>query len=643
MGRKNLRLSPWADQPLAFKGLIVVALPLTILLSALVALYVSSRIEQRAEADVRAAFAIQRDIHEVHALLAEAASGVRGYLLSGEDRFLDPYEEAEARLPATLARLDGEIRDPLIRARFERVQGLAQRKREGLSALLAQIRTPPFEQKRLQAALVANKVVLDALRDEIDAMQTRETALLNARLQRADRARAQSFLLTGVCAGLGILGSLGAVYLFSTGIVRRVRILEHNAGQLERGEPLAQLRHDADELGRLGQRMEEASRLLRAREQALRESEERFRLVVEGVRDYGIFALDPEGRVVSWNAGAERIKGWSADEILGRSFETFYPPGTRNHLPEQMLLRARDEGRAEDEGWRLRRDGSSFWANVVITALRDDAGQLRGFSKVTRDMTERKRAEEDLQAAEAAAVSANAAKSAFLSRTSHELQTPLGAILGFAQLLDMDRNMLTEPQRMAIDQIRAAGQHLEALIDDVLDISAIETGHLDLTLEPVNVTNLLTDVTGLAEVDVSSRDIRLAGIEALAAIDVLADRRRLLQVLLNVTTNAIKYNRRGGEVAFDAVVDDRCVTLWVEDEGDGLDPADHDRVFSAFDRLGQERLGSVRGTGLGLALSRQLVEAMGGTIGYQSRRDRRRGTAFWIRLARASAPANGGN
>lgn len=643
MRQTNRRLSPWADQPLAFKGLIVVALPLAILLSALVAIYVSSRIEQQAEADVRAAFAIQRDIHEVHALLAEAASGVRGYLLSSEDRFLDPYREAEARLPATLARLDDEIRDPVVRGRFERVQRLAQRKREGLSALLEQIRTRPLEPERLQAALGANKVVLDALREEIDAMQARETALLNERLQRADRARAQSFLLTGACAALGILGSLGAVYLFSTGIVRRVRILEHNAGQLERGEPLEQLRHDADELGRLGQRMEEASRLLRAREQALRDSEERFRLVIEGVRDYGIFALDPEGCVISWNAGAQRIKGWSADEIVGRSFETFYPPGTRNYLPGQMLQRARDDGRAEDEGWRLRRDGSRFWANVVITALRDDAGKLRGFSKVTRDMTERKRAEEDLQAAEAAAVSANAAKSAFLSRTSHELQTPLGAILGFAQLLDMDRHLLTESQRTAIDQIRAAGQHLEALIDDVLDISAIETGYLDLALEPVSITSLMAEVRGLADGDARSRDIRFSDFEALEAGYVLADRRRLLQVLLNVTTNAIKYNRNGGEVVFDAVADGRSVTLWIEDEGAGLDPADHDRVFSAFDRLGQERLGSVRGTGLGLALSRQLVEAMGGTIGYKRRRDRKHGTAFWIRLARADAPNNGGH
>lgn len=624
----------WADQPLAVKGLVVVALPLAVLLTALITLHLSARAEARAEADVRAAFAIQRDIHQVHALLAEAASGVRGYLISREDRFLAPYREAEARLPATLARLDGQIRDPEIRRRFEIVRGLAGRKREGLSDLLAGAAAGGDDGARVQVGLDANKAVLDALRVEIDAMQAREATLLNQRLERADRVRARSLTLTALCAGLGILGSLGAVYLFTVGIVGRVRRLERNAGLLERGEPLEPLPEEADELGRLARRMDEAGRLLRAREQALKDSEERFRLVVEGVRDYGIFALDPQGRVVSWNTGAERIKGWSAEEILGRHFSTFYPDDTRPTLPGRMLARAEADGRAEDEGWRLRKDGTLFWANVVITALRDDTGRLRGFSKVTRDITDRRRAEEALRAAEAAAVTANAAKSAFLSRTSHELQTPLGAILGFAQLLDMDRATLAPDQVAAVEQIRSAGHHLVALIDDVLDISSIESGQLALDVQPLDLSSVIDEALGLLQGEIEARDLTVHR-TTVPPGRIRGDRRRMLQVLLNLLSNAAKYNRRGGRIELDVRMTRDTMTVDIQDQGQGLAASDADRVFSPFDRLGQERLGRAKGTGLGLALSRQLVEAMGGAIGYGPRRDGGAGTLFWVHLPRA--------
>ena len=210
--------------------------------------------------------------------------------------------------------------------------------------------------------------------------------------------------------------------------------LEDNAESLARGEPLTALPEETDEVGRLAERLVRASALLRAREQDLVESEERFRLVVERVRDYGIFALDPDGVVASWNLGAERIKGWSAKEILGQHFSRFYPSETRAFLPAHMLERARREGSAEDEGWRVRKDGSRFWANVVITALRDATGTLRGFAKVTRDMTERRAVEDALRRAREEAIAASLATSEFLSRTRHEPRTPMNAITGFGQI-----------------------------------------------------------------------------------------------------------------------------------------------------------------------------------------------------------------
>lgn len=634
----------WADQPLAIKGLVVVALPLAILLGALLSLYLASRAEARAEADVRAAFTIQSDIHEVHALLAEAASGVRGYLLTGQSRFLEPYVKAEAELPGTFARLDAEIRDVEVRRRFERVRELAGRKRDGLAALreVPGAGTPAaLERPAVLSALEANKAVLDALRAEIEAMQARESALLSERRARADAVRARNLGLTAISGGIGLLGSLAAVYLFSTGIVRRVHLLETNAGRLERGEPLHPLPVEADELGRLAVKLQEASDLLRQREQALREGEERFRLVVEGVRDYGIFALDPDGHVVSWNAGAERIKGWQADEILGRHFSNFYPDETRAALPALMLTMATEEGRAEDEGWRLRRDGTQFWANVVVTALRDEAGQLKGFSKVTRDMTERKKAEEALSEAREAAVAASVAKSEFLSRTSHELRTPLSAILGFAQLLELDDRDLKPAQATAVQQILKAGRHLLALINEVLDISSIEAGRLELSLEPLDLRAPLSEALDLSSPIADAAGVHLTHDLPRTPVVARADRRRLVQVALNLLSNAIKYNRPGGVAHLALAVVEGDARITVTDEGGGVAETAASRLFTPFDRLGRDRTSGVDGTGLGLALSRRLVEAMDGRIGFENRRKPERGAAFWFELPASVDPIAG--
>ena len=384
----------WADRSLAVKGLVVVALPLAILLGSLVSLYLASNAETRAESDVRRAFAIQRDTYQVHALLAEAAAGVRGYVLTGEAPFLEPYRKAQAELPPTIARLDDAIEDAVVRRQFETLRRLEREKREGLRQIVEQADTGGGSSAELSTALARNKLSLDEVRRTIDAIQEREAVVLDQRRARVDEVRRGFLVLTAISAIVGLLGSLSAVYLFSTGIVRRVRKLEGDARALAEGERLTDPPEEADEVGRLAQGLVRASALLHAREDDLRASEERFRLVVEGVRDYGIFALDPQGTVTSWNVGAQRIKGWQAGEILGHHFSRFYPPETRDHLPAEMLDRARASGSAEDEGWRVRKDGSRFWANVVITALRDERGELQGFAKVTRDMTERRRSED---------------------------------------------------------------------------------------------------------------------------------------------------------------------------------------------------------------------------------------------------------
>lgn len=635
--RRTGLAAAWADLGLGLKGLIVVALPLAILLASIGGLHLSGRAQAEAEAQVRLTFAIQRDIHEVHALLAEAASGVRGYRLTGRQAFLEPYVKAEALLPDTLDRLRRTARDGEIRQRLERVDRLVIQKREGLAQLAAMPdagTSTGLQAPEVTRALIANKAVLDQLRAEIEAMQAREAELLAQRQARADDERRRTWALSAVLAGVGLLGGLAAAQLLFTGIVRRVRGLEREAERLERGEPLDTPDAARDEIGGLARRLSQASALLRSREAALREGEERYRRVIEGVRDYGIFALDIEGRVVSWNTGAERIKGWSADEILGQNFSTFYPAETRAETPARLLEIACRDGRVEDEGWRLRRDGRRFWANVVITALYDDDGVLTGFSKVTRDVTERRRADEALGQARAEAERASRAKTDFLSRMSHELRTPLTAILGFNQLLGLDRETLSEDQVHAVEQIGKAGGHLLAMIEEVLDIAQIEAGGHALAPVPLAIQPLIEDVRSLIGPQAASAgvDIRL---EVHGDLAVMADRRATLQIVLNLVSNAIKYGARGGavDIACAGRVTDVCIA--VSDEGPGIPPDLIDRLFTPFDRLEAERWSGVDGSGLGLALSQGLARAQGGDIVYRAREERS-GAVFVLTLPRSS-------
>ena len=622
----------WANRRLASKGLVVVTLPLAILLSALVMLYLASSAGVRAENDVRRAFAIQRDAYQVHALLAEAAAGVRGYALTGQERFLEPYRKAEADLPATMARLDAAIQDEEVRARFNRINDLTTRKREGLRGIVdlaKQFGPRGGDTAVIERALVANKLVLDEMRSEIDLLQQRESILLNQRSKRAEDVRNWFLTLTGISAVIGLLGSLAAVYLFSTGIVRRVQMLEANAELLARGEALNAMPLERDEIGQLAERLSRASALLRGREQDLRDSEERFRLVIEEVRDYGIFALDTEGHVASWNLGAQRIKGWEADEVLGTHFSRFYPPDTRDFMPDAMLTRARDTGTAEDEGWRLRKDGSRFWANVVITALHGEQGELRGFAKVTRDMTERRRSEEALRQAREEAIAANQAKSDFLSRTSHELRTPMSAILGFGQLLELDEDQFAPRHREGIAQIMKAGRHLLSLINDLLDISSIEAGGAELVAQSLDMDEIVAEVHALAAPIVAAAGLTFALEQPEKGLTAWGDRRRVVQVILNLVANAAKYHRTGTVVRLTCAAHQGDVRVAVEDDGEGVAAHDIPRLFTPFDRLGQQNRSKVDGTGLGLALSKRLVESMGGVIGYDAPD---KGARFWFTL-----------
>ncbi|MFN2545847.1 MAG: PAS domain S-box protein [Myxococcales bacterium] len=357
---------------------------------------------------------------------------------------------------------------------------------------------------------------------------------------------------------------------------------------------------------------------LRKTTEALRQSEERFRLMVEAVRDYAIFMLDPEGRIASWNVGAQRLKGYSADEIIGKHFSIFYPEEERRREhPQYELARAKAEGRYEEEGWRLRKDGSRFWANVVITAIFDAEKRHLGFTKVTRDFTEAKRLREAQLAIEL--------RDEFLSIAGHELRTPLTALL--MQLQSLARFGQIEDARVQqrLEKTVASAMRLETLIAQMLDVSRITAGRLELETEQVGLDALVREVVDrFSELAAESRcevDLRLEPVQG------CWDRLRLEQVVTNLVSNAIKYGR-GRPIEIETRRDGADAMLRVTDHGLGIAPEDRQRIFQRFERSRRTR--EYSGFGLGLWITRSIVEASGGTIAVESQPGR--GATFTVRL-----------
>jgi PAS domain S-box-containing protein len=379
-------------------------------------------------------------------------------------------------------------------------------------------------------------------------------------------------------------------------------------------------------------------------QEQLHKADASLRLMVESVTDCAIIMLDTTGHVENWNIAAQRINGYSEEEILGQHFSRFYPPeGIERGEPQRELDAVIAEGRIEAEGWRVRKDGSTFWANVVITTMRDASGELCGFVKLTRDFTERRRLEQllteknaELERTRAVAEKANLAKSDFISSMSHELRTPLNAILGFAQLLEGSLQPPTAIQAIRLQQILKAGWYLLELINEILDLAVIESGKLTLSPEPLSLAKVMLECRAMIEAQAQSHDIKLTFPRFATPCFVRADRVRLKQVLINLLSNAIKYNREHGtvEVTYSEKIPER-IRISVKDSGVGLPPEKIAQLFQPFNRLGQEN-GIVEGTGIGLVVTRRLVDLMEGTLGVESVVGE--GSEFWIELIQTNMP-----
>ncbi|WP_229414055.1 hybrid sensor histidine kinase/response regulator [Massilia eurypsychrophila] len=376
-------------------------------------------------------------------------------------------------------------------------------------------------------------------------------------------------------------------------------------------------------------------------DQSLRDQQFYTRSLIESNID-ALMTTDPRGIISDVNHQMEKLTGCTRDELIGAPFKNYFTDQTRAEAGIKRVLR---EGKVTNyELTALARDGKETVVSYNATTFYDRDRNLKGVFAAARDVTDRKQFEHTLQinnveleSAKAAAEKANLAKSEFLSSMSHELRTPLNGVLGFAQLMQSETPPPTPSQQRSIQHILKGGWYLLRLINEILDLAMIESGKVTISSEPMCLAEVLQDCRGLIGAQADKRDIALVFPAVGTPVYIYADLTRVKQVMINLLSNAIKYNRPGGMVTVRCLaVGDNRVRVYVKDTGAGLAPAQIAQLFQPFNRLGQED-STEEGTGIGLVVTKQLVELMGGQIGVESAPGV--GTEFWVEFAAAHEPA----
>ncbi|MEO6567148.1 MAG: chemotaxis protein CheB, partial [Opitutaceae bacterium] len=357
----------------------------------------------------------------------------------------------------------------------------------------------------------------------------------------------------------------------------------------------------------------------REAEGALRESEERHRLILGGVKEYAIFMLDERGKFATWSPGAERVFGYTSGEAVGKSLDILLTPEDRAAgRAEKEMAQARSRDSASEDRWHVRKGGTRFWGSGVLAAVKDEGGHLRGFVTILRDNTDQKFAEEALREAKAAAEAANAAKDHFLATVSHELRTPLAAMMLWTKLLEEQNEPSADRLREGLEAIRNCAEEQQELIEDLVDTSRIVAGKLRLELKPTNLLAAVRSAVDAVRPSAAAKNLLITERIEPDVGWVNADAHRLQQVVWNLLSNSVKFTPADGLISIGMWRRENDVEIRVTDNGIGIRP---DYIGRVFDRFGQAEQSSTRessGLGLGLSICQQLVELHGGTISAQS-------------------------
>lgn len=362
-----------------------------------------------------------------------------------------------------------------------------------------------------------------------------------------------------------------------------------------------------------------------------------FAALAENVRDYAIFLIDPDGVIIFWGEGARLIKGWTKEQVEGAHLRVLYPNGgAEDGTAAEHLAGAAETGEFSGEGHRVRSDGSTFWAGVTLTALRDETGVLLGFAKTTRDLTARRAAaavlrtaHEMAEEARVRAEEASRAKSLFLATISHETRTPLNAIMAYTDMLEMEiAGPVSPDQRRHLERIRFSSMHLLEIVDQVLEYARTEAGRTVVRLATGRVGAVVEEALAMVAPQAEGRGVEIADkVSGFAAeLAYRGDQERARQILVNLISNAVKFTPRGGRITLSAGTaavppanaklegPGPWVYLQVEDTGSGIPPDRLDAIFEPFTQVDMSYTRQHGGTGLGLSISRQLARLMGGNL-----------------------------
>jgi PAS domain S-box-containing protein len=353
---------------------------------------------------------------------------------------------------------------------------------------------------------------------------------------------------------------------------------------------------------------------------------ERYKLLVENVQDYAIFFMDKNGTIMTWNKGAQRAKGYAPDEIIGQNFSVFYTEKDRAaHKPQRMLALASRHGRFEDEDWRVRKDGSKFWADVVITALHKD-NEVVGYAKVTRDLTERKKQEDKLRDANillrqqrVELTELNASKDEFVSLASHQLRTPATAVkqlLGI--IVEGLQGPVPEHLLPILTKAYESNERQIQIVNNLLKVAQLDAGKIQLHLESAQLEDMLANIIDEQQDTLGSRRQTVDLDVPQHAPAVFVDQINLRMALSNIIDNASKYSHPGSRITVSLKQDGHDAVLRFRDQGVGISPADQAKLFSKFTRIPNELSDQVNGSGLGLYWTKKIIELHGGTIAIES-------------------------
>jgi PAS domain S-box-containing protein len=653
-GKPRGVLSRWWRVSLRAKGVAVLAVPMAALFAALFTIsWVEGEVGE-ADATVVRAYHMRGDLVDLRSSLLDAQTAVSGYLATGEKRFLTIYHASVQAVGETLSRTAVQMGgDPMGMTSLTEIQRLTAEELE----ILEEWRNLGPGNSATERLRDRDRVVMGNVQARVALLreyQERQFAL--AHYER-DLARRHLFRTVVVCGIVGPLGALFVHLVLAGRMVKRLQAVEENARRLAHGLPLEALPPGSDEIAALGNQLEDAAYLLRARERDLRVSERRYRdLFDRAPIPYEETTL--EGVVSRFNQAVCTLLHCTPEQMSGRLAWDFLSP-ERQEAAQAATMRHIQNGQEADpvECEYVLDDGTHLTVEIRENLIRNDQGEITGTIRSLLDVTERNLAavaarkveqyalelrnkNEQLGRALETARSATLAKSRFLASVSHELRTPLNGIIGFSELLyDGKLGPIPENQVDVLGDILSSSRHLLQLINDVLDLSKVEAGKMEFHPEPCLIETLALEVRDVIRPLAEKKELHLA-LEVAPNLTANIDPGRFKQVLYNYLSNAVKFTGEGGYVTLRIVPKgEKTFRVEVEDSGIGIEADEVPRLFQEFAQLPNSRQAE-QGTGLGLALTRHMVEAQGGTVAVES--EPGRGSVFSAVLpldSKVSAPA----